>query len=126
MNLRKDHYRSFHPALVRTCGRLRESFTGSRGAQRLPWVVSFVARPNLCPRSARWLRGLGLIGAQALLEASSPLAACTALCFLESAGVCPTEASSLKASRSRLVTTQLLSMDILALATMKNAAKCDT
>ena len=28
--------------------------------------------------------------------------------------------------RTRLVTTQLLSMDILALATMKNAAKCDT
>ena len=106
MNLRKDHYRSFQPHIcVLFSGGASAPLRHKRGVFIDPSVrrVCLQIRPQAPLDSEK----RGLLGL--LIQETRPR-----------------PPSVLRDETKTTTKTQLLPMDILALATMKNAAKCDT
>ena len=123
----------FPPAPMRTWASLPSSLFAERRQRRsVCWCVGLRGSSrHLCSRLCGRDAGTA-VGFQCFVLKLD--AAVLTTRFFGVCGVCPNgllcsaraPSPLCEASHSRLVNTQLLSMDILALATMKNAAKCDT
>ena len=127
MNLRKDHYRSFHPHSCELGARVASA---ARRRSPLVGVASFGGAVQSVFSFGSRLGGHASGGAQALRwpPLAGSLAAVRSSDFIIGGVLPPRVRVDLRrrVPARDLLTTQLLSMDILALATMKNAAKCDT